>query len=190
MARLSQDQWSTLRERWESSPRAGFDWLREWLESVTNGACSISREGLRQRAKRERWAKRERGDTPGALTGAAVAELACDGKLGRALGAFAMPRDFDPAGDLDAACEAMMVRHRQDWAVLRVRLSDAWAAAKAHDTTDINFRSIKLVADAIRIMHADERLAYDMDTAASDLDSMTDHQLEEVAAGRRPRKSR
>src|SRR5918998_1500137 len=153
MARLTDDQWSALRQRWETSPRGGFEWLRAWLAAVTGGACGITREGLRQRAAREGWAKRG-GGLPGAAPGDAVDDLACPAVPGVGAGAFDCAfdaADLDP-GDDGPLREAVLLQHRRDWLLLR-KLASAAVATGGTDAA----RRAKLAAELLRAVQPGPR---------------------------------
>ena len=50
------------------------------------------------------------------------------------------------------------------------------------------FRSIRVLAETLRILQAGERQVHGLDAAMLDLDAMTDEQLEAVSKGRMPRR--
>jgi hypothetical protein len=77
------------------------------------------------------------------------------------------------------------VQHRRDWLAYRGLLSGA-----VFDGGDASVRRMKTLGEAIRGMHAGEREAFGMDPAQLDFAGMTLQQLEALAAGRWPRKSR
>ncbi len=77
------------------------------------------------------------------------------------------------------------MQHRRDWLAYRRLLSGA-----VSDGGDAGVRRVKTLGEAIRGMQAGEREAFGMDPAQLDFASMTLEQLEAVAGGRRPRRSR
>jgi hypothetical protein len=183
MARLTDDQWSALRQRWEASPRGGFEWLRAWLAAVTGGACGITREGLRLRAAREGWAKHG-GGLPGTAPRDAVDGLACPAVPGVGAGAFDCAfdaADLDP-GDDGPLREAVLLQHRRDWLQLRKLVS----AAVADGGTDA-VRRAKLAAELLRAVQDAEARVLGLDADRTDYDSMSDEDLERIVRGRRAR---
>jgi hypothetical protein len=79
----------------------------------------------------------------------------------------------------------LLVQHRRDWLAYRGLLSAAAAEGR-----DGGVRRVKTLGEAVRAMQAGEREAFGMDPAQLDYGGMTLEQLEALAAGRWPRKSR
>ncbi len=50
------------------------------------------------------------------------------------------------------------------------------------------FRTIRVLAETLRILQAGERQVHGLDAAMLDLDALTDEQLEAVSKGRMPRR--
>lgn len=53
--RLTPEQWSRVRQRWEGDPRPGFDWLAKEVEAAFG--VTVTRQGVSVRASRDEWVK-------------------------------------------------------------------------------------------------------------------------------------
>jgi hypothetical protein len=182
MARLTEEQWRSVRAMWEASANRGL----AWMTKAGNGPWDVTAEAVRRRKNAEGW--RKHAPVPG---GADAVVGCCGGKSAREgarAGLFA-PADgwagLDPAGDLDELRDALLVQHRRDWLAYRGLLSAAAAEGR-----DGGARGVKTLGEAVRTMQIAEREAFGMDPAQHDFGAMTLEQLEALAAGRWPRKPR
>jgi len=51
VARLTKEQWQSVRERWENQPETGFKWLSEEIGGL------VGRQGISKKAKEQGWIK-------------------------------------------------------------------------------------------------------------------------------------
>ncbi len=119
VARLNPAEWRSVRTMWEASANPGLIWLTR----AGGGPWNVSAEALRRRI-REGWRKHR---PPQGGTEADVGCWSADPDAHRVCGSsrpiFALPHT--PEMDPDDLRDAMLDRHRADWAAARRLLDDA-----------------------------------------------------------------
>jgi hypothetical protein len=188
-----------MRSAWEASPRQGL----AWLVTANGGQWDVSEEAVRQRRARENWQKR------GTL-GSVVEKAMLDADRGRApidpeLGSLelgvgktgANSASGDPSADPElgssettekSAVELrseLVQQHRNEWRANRALLYRAMRLAKVATGMDAA-RAAKITAETLALIQAGERKAYGLDAAQADVKSLSDEDLERMAAGRMP----
>jgi hypothetical protein len=168
------------RAQWESSANGGL----AWMTTAAGGPWPITTEALRRRRLREGWRKhRPAQPSAGADVGCWAENAGGPGAHGPSTPIFAFQQA--PGIDPDDLRDALLQQHRQDWAAARRLLDDAVRGGD-HGA----FRSIRVLAETLKIFQAGERQGHGLDAAMLDLDAMSLEQLEAVAAGRWPRSPR
>lgn len=156
--RLTPNEWQRIRERWESDPRPGYQWVVEELSlTVTLQAVAI-------RSKRDGWAKqlslkkiveRAQRQADGVFVTAAVDGVPSGGFVDGSTKA-----DDTAAVDVRAA---VIERHRADWREFRLTFPLEVMGASLE-----NARKAKVSVEVLRLLHGGERQAWGLDALLED----------------------
>jgi hypothetical protein len=161
-ARLSAEEWQTVRNRWEKDPRDGYSWLVNELDLV------VSIQSVQQKAKRDGWAK--------LMSGFEIAQAA-NKRADNALISKQNNKNVD--GNVDENVDGstsdddsisiranILTQHRDDWQEHRATFAIG-SMAESLETA----RIAKMVAEVIKLRHEGERKAYGLDIVAVDTGS-------------------
>src|SRR6478609_6792120 len=182
MARLSSQQWSTMRAIWENDPRPGFSWLC----SESGGPWSVSREAVRQHAAKECWRKLP------SVTGSAqqaedkpIADIVIHGKIDERLdGGKSVGVDLSKRSEADQQASEftelnddlrnqLLDKHKKEWgSVARGLIYET--VREAQKATGLNKgKLMKLVVDALRVLHQAETDAHGLQVLHVDWDNLS-----------------
>lgn len=184
MAKLSNDEWSAVRERWESDPRPGYTWIVKELK------LPVTHVAVHKRSHKETWAKRlslktivERAqmqaDQEFTRFSACKLTAAVNEKRADLLNVLSEP---DASVDLRAC---LLETHRNEWSEHRNRYTpEVWRSvrmefelAKQDHNADIDqpllpdapsdfgefMRTAKTAAEVLRLRQDGERKAWGLD---------------------------
>ena len=173
MARLTADQWETIRARRETG--ASFpDLARDF---------GVSHQAIQKRAKHEGW-----GD--GKDVEADIRRKVAEKVAGVVAGCN--PKKKAEEIDAEAARRAgVLTRHRNEWVDSRAILTTAMdnhKKAVKYTEKKLAFEDLKaakITAESTRIIQDGERKAWGLDVVV-DLTKMTDEQLARIAKGQMP----
>ena len=189
MARLSSQQWSTMRAIWENDPRPGFSWLC----SESGGPWSVSRKAVRQHAAKECWRK-----LPSVTGGAQqaedkpIADIVIHGKIDEHLdGGKSVEADLSRRSEADQRASELtklngdprselLDRHKKEWgSVARGLIYET--VRETQKATGLNKgKLMKLVVDALRVLHQAETDTYGLQVLHVDWDNLSTEELRAI----------
>lgn len=152
MARLTKDQWLEARQKWEADPTLSMGELA--------GQIGVSKEAVSQAAKRDGWVKS--GSLSSINRAAQVKADAgqLDGQLDASTGKKPLPASIEASTELRAK---LIQSHRAEWRH-HARLFGLDAIKADFDEG----KSAKISAEMLSIRQKGERIAWGMDTEATD----------------------
>ena len=178
-----------MRAIWENDPRPGFSWLC----SESGGPWSVSREAVRQHAAKECWRKLP------SVTGSAqqaedkpIADIAIRGKIDERIdegksvevsltGRSEADQRVSEFTELnDDLRNQLLDKHKKEWgSVARGLIYET--VREAQKATGLNKgKLMKLVVDALRVLHQAETDAHGLQVLHVDWDNLSTEELRKI----------